>query len=113
MTGGIAVILGGVGDNFGAGMTGGMAFVYDTTNHLDHAINPETVVYQRVETQHWQSQLKTLITEHAKETGSPLAENILLNWDLELHKFWQICPKEMVSRLEFPLSDTQGNKKTA
>jgi glutamate synthase (NADPH/NADH) large chain len=113
MTGGTAVLLGRVGDNFAAGMTGGMAFVYDTTNHLDHAINPETVIYQRVETQHWQSQLKTLITEHAKETGSPLAENILLNWHLELPKFWQICPKEMVSRLEFPLSDTQGNKKTA
>jgi len=53
MTGGQAVILGEVGDNFGAGMTGGMAFVYDPDGEFGKVVNPETVVWQGVETDHW------------------------------------------------------------
>ena len=44
MTGGTVVILGEVGDNFAAGMTGGMAFIYDLNNQFETKVNPETVV---------------------------------------------------------------------
>ena len=104
MTGGVAVILGKVGDNFAAGMTGGMAFIYDEANEFASRVNDETVIYQRVATEYWQEKLYSLIAEHLAETESLRANAILQAWDYELPKFWQICPKEMVHRLEQPLS---------
>ncbi len=108
MTGGIAVILGNVGHNFGAGMTGGMAFVYDFENRLETRVNADTVVYQRVASKHWEGVLKNLLAEHQAETGSLRAENILSGWEWELPKFYQVCPKEMLSRLTHPLSDASS-----
>lgn len=105
MTGGVAVILGNVGHNFAAGMTGGMAFVYDSEERLQARINADTVVYTRVASKYWEDVLKTLLAEHLAETASLRAENILSGWEWELPKFWQVCPKEMVSRLSHPLSD--------
>jgi len=113
MTGGTTVILGSVGHNFAAGMTGGMAFVYDPENSFEARINADTVVYQRVESAHWEKTLQSLITEHFTETASPRAETILSGWKYELPKFWQICPKEMVTRLEHPLSETAATEKRA
>ena len=113
MTGGTAVILGRVGDNFAAGMTGGMAFVYDDGFDFAPRINSETVLFQRVASSHWENVLKSLLAEHVRETASPRAESILSGWEFELPKFWQICPKEMVERLEFSLSNKTAGKKTA
>jgi glutamate synthase (NADPH/NADH) large chain len=113
MTGGTAVILGRVGDNFAAGMTGGMAFVYDDGFDFVPRVNPETVIFQRIASSHWENVLKSLLEEHVRETASPRAESILSGWEFELPKFWQICPKEMVERLEHPLSDTQKAEKRA
>ncbi|HEU5046552.1 MAG TPA: glutamate synthase large subunit [Rickettsiales bacterium] len=103
MTGGMAVILGQVGDNFAAGMTGGMAFVYDTNNNFAARVNPETVVFQRLASPYWEGKLRTLIEEHATETDSAYAKDILKHWHASLARFWQVCPKEMVERLEQPL----------
>ena len=64
MTGGSAVILGEVGNNFGAGMTGGMAFVYDKSGDFENKVNPESVIWQNVETEYWMNFLKNLILEH-------------------------------------------------
>jgi len=105
MTGGICVILGDVGYNFAAGMTGGMAFVYDCDNRFEARVNSDTITYQRVHSKHWEQVLRTLLSEHFAETSSLRAENILSGWEWELPKFWQICPNEMISRLEYPLSD--------
>jgi glutamate synthase (NADPH) large chain len=105
MTGGVAVILGDVGHNFAAGMTGGMAFIYDVNNIFEARVNNDTVLYQRVSSKHWEQLLKQHLAEHLLETGSMRADNILSGWEWELPKFWQVCPKEMVSRLEQPLSD--------
>jgi len=110
MTGGTAVILGNVGHNFAAGMTGGMAFVYDHENRFEARVNADTVVYQRVQSKHWEKMLREALTEHLAETASLRAESILSGWEWELPKFWQVCPKEMVSRLEQPLSDTAPKK---
>jgi glutamate synthase (NADPH/NADH) large chain len=105
MTGGIAAILGAVGDNFGAGMTGGMAFVYDADGLFEHHLNSDTVVYQRIETAHWQDVLHALVEEHHRETSSVFAQQLLAHWDEELANFWQVVPKEMLSRLQHPLSE--------
>ncbi|MEA2783027.1 MAG: glutamate synthase large chain [Rhodospirillaceae bacterium] len=105
MTGGTAVILGPVGDNFAAGMSGGMAFVYDVENALPSYVNPDSVVWQRLDSAFWETQLKTLILEHVTETQSRFAQQLINDWALERGNFWQIAPKEMLSRLPQPLSD--------
>ncbi|MEE9272541.1 MAG: glutamate synthase large subunit [Robiginitomaculum sp.] len=103
MTGGTVVMLGGVGDNFGAGMTGGMAFVYDSENIFEKAVNPDSVIWQRVLTKHWDAELRELITQHARHTGSRFSKKLLDDWQHECSKFWQIVPKEMLTRLRYPL----------
>ena len=105
MTGGMVAILGPVGDNFGAGMTGGMAFVYDSDDTFAYAVNPDTLVYQRLASAHWEAVLKDLIAEHQRETQSKFAERLLVDWRLERVKFWQVVPKEMLNKLDQPLSD--------
>jgi len=104
MTGGCVVILGKVGDNFAAGMTGGMAFVYDSTQELKNFINLNSVILQKPETNYWKNYLKNLIKEHFKETESKIAERILINFDSEVKNFKQICPKEMLDKLSNPLT---------
>jgi len=104
MTGGAVVILGDVGDNFGAGMTGGMAFIYNPNNEFEKRVNPESVVWQSVETEYWVKYLKDLIKEHFKETNSTLSRSIIENFDKEILNFVQVCPKEMINKLENPIS---------
>jgi len=104
MTGGTVVILGKVGDNFAAGMTGGMAFIYDKKNEFENYVNPNSVVWQIPETDYWKNSLKNLIKEHFKETQSKVAKNLIENFDDELKNFRQVCPKEMLDKLSNPLS---------
>jgi glutamate synthase (NADPH) large chain len=104
MTGGTAVVLGDVGVNFAAGMTGGMAFVYDPADVFKLKVNPETVVWQRIDHPHWDAALKALVEEHVAETKSPLGARLLNDWDREVETFWQVVPKEMLSRLPQPLT---------
>jgi len=111
MTGGCVVILGKIGDNFGAGMTGGMAFVYDPTQEFKNYVNPETVTWMIPETDYWKTYLKNLINEHFKETRSTIAEKILINFNKESKKFQQVCPKEMLDKLKNPLTLKQETLK--
>ncbi len=104
MTGGMVVILGSVGANFGAGMTGGMAFIYDTENNFDLQANPETISWNRVETEYWQDVLKIQIQQHVKRTHSKHALRLLNAWERELPNFVQIVPHEMMSKLEHPVT---------
>jgi glutamate synthase (NADPH/NADH) large chain len=104
MTGGIAVILGDIGANFGAGMTGGMAYLYDPDGKAQLLMNMETLVTCPVTVDHWHDQLKSLIKRHADETGSRKAADILQHWDVESGHFLQVCPKEMLNNLSYPLS---------
>jgi len=104
MTGGTVVILGKVGDNFAAGMTGGMAFIYDPNDEFENYVNPNSVVWQMVETDYWKQYLKDLISEHFKETQSQIAKKLLDNFNKEFKKFKQVCPKEMLDKLSKPLS---------
>jgi glutamate synthase (NADPH/NADH) large chain len=104
MTGGTVIILGQVGDNFAAGMTGGMAFIYDKDKDFEKKVNPESVVWQNVETDYWKKYLKDLIIEHFNETRSNLSQKIIKNFEEELNSFVQVCPKEMLDKLSNPIS---------
>ncbi|NIA67945.1 glutamate synthase large subunit [Pelagibius litoralis] len=104
MTGGVAVILGSVGANFGAGMSGGMAFIYDVENTLPERINEESVIFQRLETEYWETELRELIGEHWRETQSAFAQQLLVDWEHEKGHIWQVVPKEMIDRLAHPVS---------
>jgi glutamate synthase (NADPH/NADH) large chain len=110
MTGGITVILGDTGANFGAGMTGGMAYVYDPLNQFKSRANMESIVTVPVSVSEWEDQLKSLIEEHLKETKSPKAAQILNRWDEELNNFVQVCPKEMLVHLPYPLTYEDDKK---
>ena len=104
MTGGTVVILGKVGDNFAAGMTGGMAFIYDPSHEFENYVNANSVIWQKPETDYWKNYLKNLINEHFQETKSKIAEKILENFEENIKNFEQVCPKEMLEKLENPLS---------
>ncbi len=104
MTGGVAVILGSIGANFGAGMTGGMAYLYDPDGKAQTMMNMESLVTCPVTVEHWTTQLKTLIERHLAETGSRKAAEILQNWELEQGNFLQVCPIEMLGNIKHPLS---------
>ena len=105
MTGGVAVVLGAVGQNFGAGMTGGMAFVYDLDGSFERRANPESIVWQRIATAHWQSVLHALVRDHAKATDSKWSNALLADWDRAIARFWQVVPREMLTRLPQPLDE--------
>ena len=85
-------------------MTGGMAFIYDKFNEFEKKVNPDSVVWQNVETDYWTSYLKELILEHSKETGSLISKNIFENFEVEIKNFVQVCPKEMLNKLKNPIT---------
>lgn len=105
MTGGTVVVLGTLGDNFGAGFTGGVAFVYDPDNMFHLRVNPDTLVWQRVGSAYWEEVLRGLVTTHAAETNSRYARLLLHDWDREVARFWQVVPKEYVKYLPRALSE--------
>lgn len=92
MTGGVIVVLGRVGRNVGAGMTGGLAYFLDEDAQFPAKVNPEIVKIQRVTTSAGEQQLKALIQAHVDRTGSAKAKTILANWSDFLPKFWQVVP---------------------
>jgi glutamate synthase (ferredoxin) len=92
MTGGVIVVLGKVGRNVAAGMTGGLAYFLDEDGSFPELVNREIVKIQQVITQTGAKQLQELIKTHAERTGSPKAKKILQNWQEYLPKFWQLVP---------------------
>ncbi len=111
MTGGTAIILGPVGDNFGAGMTGGMAFIYDKRNEFENFANSASIIWQSVETDYWKEFLKESIRDFYTKTSSKKAKKILENFKPELNNFKQVCPLEMLDKLDNPISLRSHTKK--
>jgi len=93
MTGGNAIILGETGRNFAAGMSGGIAYIYDPKANFAAKCNMEMVSLDSVDDED-KSLLKRLIQNHFDFTGSDVAENILINWNLELANFVKVFPKD-------------------
>lgn len=94
MTGGVAVILGEVGRNFGAGMSGGIAYVYDKNKTFKDKCNKEALNLLSVEDEQDIAQLRELIESHYNFTMSPLAQRILENWEECLPDFVKVFPEE-------------------
>lgn len=107
MTGGVVVVLGPVGRNVGAGMTGGLAYFLDEDNTFPTKINPEIIQIQRINTPAGEELLYKLVVAHTERTGSPKAEEILRNWPTFLPRFWQVVPPSEADRPEVRTSSLQ------
>ena len=94
MTGGRAVILGPVGRNFGAGMSGGIAYVYDPKDKLEQLSNLDTFELEKLEVKEDIDELKVFVENHLTYTDSNVAKRILKNWDKELKVFKKVMPTD-------------------
>ena len=102
MTGGKAVILGGTGKNFAAGMSGGIAYVLDEKHELYLKLNKEFVSMYELNTEHDKEDLQQLISKHCEETGSELGKRILADFNSYVPSFKKIVPndyKKMLSKI--------------
>ena len=94
MTGGRAVILGKTGRNFGAGMSGGIAYIYDQDKTFEKKCNLSTFELEKIKVKEDIAELKELIENHFKYTKSTVAKKILDNWKKELHNFSKVMPTD-------------------
>jgi glutamate synthase (ferredoxin) len=94
MTGGRVVVLGPTGRNFGAGMSGGVAYVLDEAGQFQARINMQMVEVERVEDPSEAEALRSLIARHVEATGSAHAQRILDAWEVQLPKFVRVIPKD-------------------
>jgi glutamate synthase domain-containing protein 3 len=94
MTGGRVVILGNTGINFAAGMSGGLAYVYDETGMFDGQCNLEMVDLDSLDSDKDAAELKRLIENHVRCTGSPKGAAILADWEQAQNRFVKVFPME-------------------
>jgi len=100
MTGGVVLILGTIGRNFAAGMSGGIAYIYDEHNNFDKSdVNFEMVEFEEIEEKD-EKQIYQLIKNHKKYTSSKKATSILNNWNQNKNRFIKIMPSEYKKALE-------------
>jgi glutamate synthase domain-containing protein 3 len=101
MTNGVVVVLGEVGRNFGAGMSGGIAFIYDVNQTFPSLYNKDMLVIDRLadSSSEDEDHLFELIKEHATQTGSTFASYIIENWEAQRGYFWKAMP----AQLRFPV----------
>ncbi|VYT66581.1 glutamate synthase large subunit [Clostridium tertium] len=99
MTGGTVAILGECGINIAAGMSGGIAYIYNKDNKLDKKINKELIDIEDLKSGDL-NELKSLIKEHVHETESKLGNNLLENWDNESNNFIKIIPRDYKAILD-------------
>lgn len=115
MTGGRVVVLGETGRNFAAGMSGGVAYVWDKKHNFDYFCNMDMVEINLVEDASFRKELKELIRKHYLYTGSALAGKMLDNWNHYVEDFIQVIPieykrvlqEEQMSRLKEKIADMQ------
>lgn len=93
MTRGVIVVLGPTGKNFGAGMSGGVAYVLDESGTFENLVNKGMVTLSRVESEEDNTQLKGLIFEHLEATESKKSKALLADWEKVRGKFWKIAPE--------------------
>jgi glutamate synthase domain-containing protein 2/glutamate synthase domain-containing protein 1/glutamate synthase domain-containing protein 3 len=92
MTAGTVVVLGRTGRNFGAGMSGGLAYVFDPENVFPGRYNSGMVGIERLSDAEEIIQVQALIHAHLKNTGSPRAQGILKRWRETMNQFWRVLP---------------------
>ncbi len=99
MTGGRVVVLGPTGRNFAAGMSGGVAYVWDQDGTFARRCNPELVDLEAVG-EHDEAELRDLVAEHAQRTSSPVARRVLAGWDAAVGRFVKVMPRDYKRALE-------------
>jgi glutamate synthase (ferredoxin) len=93
MTGGTVIVLGPTGRNFGAGMSGGIAYVYDPKQHFRQQCNIETLELESLKTADLKT-IRDLISKHQEYTGSPIAGRLLMNWRTASKHFVKVMPTD-------------------
>ena len=94
MTGGMVIVLGKTGRNFAAGMSGGIAYVYDPDNTFYEHVNKELVEYKNVKSRYDEDQLKEMIQKHYQYTNSNVAKKILDDFGNEVAHFKKVVPHD-------------------
>ena len=115
MTGGRVVVLGETGRNFAAGMSGGVAYVWDKKHNFDYFCNMDMVEINLVEDSNYRKELHELIRQHYLYTGSKLARTMLDDWNRYVEDFIQVVPieykrvlqEEQVKKLQQKIADMQ------
>ncbi|MCC2638768.1 MAG: glutamate synthase large subunit [Moraxellaceae bacterium] len=110
MTGGLVTVLGKTGLNFGAGMTGGFAYVLDLDNDFFDRVNHELIELHRISTEAMEAHrhhLREVLSDYVNETGSAWGEEILGRFDEYLRKFWLVKPK--AANIKELLNSTRKN----
>ncbi len=115
MTGGRVVVLGETGRNFAAGMSGGVAYVWDRKHNFDYFCNMDMVEINLVEESSYRKELHELIRQHYLYTGSKLARTMLDDWGRYVEDFIQVVPieykrvlqEEQVRKLQKKIADMQ------
>ena len=92
MTRGVVVILGPAGTNFGAGMSGGLAFVHDEHGLLPGRLNTQMISIERLNSEEEIGSLRRLVALHARLTGSPFASGLIDTWEAAVSRFWRVIP---------------------
>jgi glutamate synthase domain-containing protein 2/glutamate synthase domain-containing protein 1/glutamate synthase domain-containing protein 3 len=108
MTGGRVVILGPVGRNFAAGMSGGIAYVFDPFNRLPELCNPAMVDLERIETTEDEREVLKLVETHFRYTRSGRAERVLDKWETTMPRIVKVMPrdyKRALAGIEFGQED--------
>ncbi|GAA5893643.1 glutamate synthase (NADH) [Sporobolomyces salmoneus] len=111
MTGGRVVVLGGTGRNFAAGMSGGIAYVFDAAKDFRDKVNMEMVELETVNDPHEIAALRSMIEDHKHWTGSELATSILRNFNQVLPRFVRVMPLDYKAVLEAEAVRTAAKKK--
>ncbi len=99
MTGGRVVVLGKTGRNFAAGMSGGIAYVFDPEHNLERLCNKDMVELETMSEENL-SEVRTMIENHFRHTGSDPAEWILENWEVAQELFVKVMPKDYKAVLQ-------------
>jgi glutamate synthase (NADPH/NADH) large chain len=115
MTGGRVVVLGETGRNFAAGMSGGVAYVWDKNHNFDYYCNMDMVEINLVEETQYRRELHELIRQHYLYTGSKLARTMLDDWQRYVEDFIQVVPieykrvlqEEQMRKLQQKIADVQ------
>ncbi|QDU41896.1 Ferredoxin-dependent glutamate synthase 1 [Symmachiella dynata] len=107
MTGGRVVVLGPTGRNFAAGMSGGVAYIYDPRDEFLQNCNLEMVELERLEEEADISELRELIQKHQNYTGSPVAARILEDWETSVSQFRKVMPVDYKRALELAREEDQ------
>jgi glutamate synthase (NADPH/NADH) large chain/glutamate synthase (ferredoxin) len=105
MTGGHVVVLGPTGRNFAAGMSGGIAYVLDADGGFEGRCNKALVELEELTDPEEISDLHHLVAEHARRTGSPVAEQLLSEWDERLGEFTKVMPRDYRRALEMRIQE--------